>query len=85
MFRDPDEPDALVVADWKRSKDIKRENPWESGRHPLTSCMPSANYWHYALQLSTYRYVLEKYYGCKIVKAPFLVTYDNFAACRNAT
>jgi ATP-dependent exoDNAse (exonuclease V) beta subunit len=57
--------DSYVIYDWKRSKEIKMENSWESG-HPPLDHLPNANYWHYTLQLNTYRWFLETYYGLKI-------------------
>ena len=57
--------DSYVIYDWKRSKEIKMENSWENGKAPLDH-LPNANYWHYTLQLNTYRWFLETYYGLKI-------------------
>jgi hypothetical protein len=57
--------DSYVIYDWKRSKEIKMENSWENGHAPLDH-LPNANYWHYTLQLNTYRWFLETYYGLKI-------------------
>ena len=57
--------DSYVIYDWKRSKEIKMENSWENGHAPLEH-LPNANYWHYTLQLNTYRWFLETYYGLKI-------------------
>jgi hypothetical protein len=52
---------------------LKFENRWEGGTHPLSSHLPNANFITYSLQLSTYRYILEKYYGVTIKKVPFLI------------
>jgi hypothetical protein len=38
----------------------------EKGNHPLTAHLDHCNFIHYSIQLHTYRYVLEQYYG-KIV------------------
>jgi len=73
VFEDPDEPGCFVIADWKRSKEVKMHNQWENGTHPLTSHLPNANFITYSLQLSTYRYILEKYYGLSIKKIPVLI------------
>jgi hypothetical protein len=61
--RNGTEPTVLhvVIYDWKRSKEIKKYNPWEKGYHPCGS-MPNTNYFHYSLQLNLYRYILETYY-----------------------
>lgn len=42
------------------------ENRWQSGTHPLTEEFPDCNFIHYSLQLSIYKYILEKLYGMKI-------------------
>jgi ATP-dependent exoDNAse (exonuclease V) beta subunit len=57
--------DSYVIYDWKRSKEIKMENSWGDGYGPV-SHLPDCNYWHYTLQLNTYRWFLETYYGLKI-------------------
>lgn len=56
---------AFFIYDWKRSKEIKTENPFGSGFAPVDH-LPDSNYWHYSLQLNTYRYILENYYGIHI-------------------
>jgi ATP-dependent exoDNAse (exonuclease V) beta subunit len=57
--------DSYVIYDWKRSKEIKTDNDWETGYGPVEH-LPNCNYWHYTLQLNTYRWFLETYYGLKI-------------------
>jgi hypothetical protein len=54
-----------VIYDWKRSKEIKSENPFGSGLAPLDH-LPDTNYWHYTLQLNIYKWILETYYGLEI-------------------
>ncbi len=54
-----------VIYDWKRSKEIKSENPFGTGLAPLEH-LPDTNYWHYTLQLNVYKWMLEKYYGMEI-------------------
>lgn len=54
-----------VIYDWKRSKEIKKTNDWETALDPI-SHLPNTNYWQYTLQLNTYRWFLETYYGLKI-------------------
>lgn len=56
----------LEIYDWKRSKEIKMSNRWQSG---LTKCvchLPDCNYYHYSLQLNTYKVLLERNYDVKI-------------------
>jgi hypothetical protein len=55
----------FVIYDWKRSKEIKSENPFGSGLPPLEH-LPDINYWHYTLQLNVYKWMLEKFYGLEV-------------------
>lgn len=57
--------DSYVIYDWKRSKEIKKENSFGTGYGPV-SHLPDANYWHYTLQLNVYRWFLETFYGLRI-------------------
>lgn len=52
----------FLIYDWKRSKEIKTSNGFQSGLGPLAH-LPDCNYWHYSLQLNVYRWILETYYG----------------------
>lgn len=70
--------DSYVIYDWKRSKEIKMENSWESGYDPV-SHLPNTNYWHYTLQLNTYRWFLETYYGLKISDMYIVIFYPDNA------
>jgi ATP-dependent exoDNAse (exonuclease V) beta subunit len=60
-----DEADNFYLFDWKRSKQIKKENNYRKGKDPI-SHIDDANYWHYALQLNIYKYIIEKNYGINI-------------------
>lgn len=65
VYENPD--GTLSIYDWKRSKDITRVNNFN--KYALTysiSHMPDSNFWHYALQLNTYKAVLEQKYDKKI-------------------
>lgn len=56
----------IELYDWKRCKEIKKSN-WDN--YAVTECikhLPDSNFWHYALQLNTYKYMLEKNYGKKV-------------------
>ena len=58
----------LSIYDWKRSKDITRVNNFNKYALTDTIChMPDANFWHYALQLNTYKAILEEKYEKKVV------------------
>ncbi len=64
---------SLTIYDWKRCKEIKKTNSF--GGSAITECiahLPDTNYWHYALQLNTYKTILERKYEKKI-KDMFLV------------
>jgi len=55
----------FVIYDWKRSKEIKSDNPFGSGLAPLEH-LPDTNYWHYTMQLNVYKWILENYYGLEV-------------------
>ena len=55
----------FLIYDWKRSKDIKSDNPFGTGFPPVDH-LADTNYWHYTLQLNVYRWILETYYGLTI-------------------
>ena len=64
---------SLTIYDWKRCKEIKKTNSF--GASAVTECiahLPDTNYWHYALQLNTYKTILERKYAKKVT-ALFLV------------
>ena len=55
-----DENGDLVIYDWKRSKEICKTSGYN--KFALTECinhLPDTNYWHYALQLNTYKKIIE--------------------------
>ena len=65
VYENPD--GTLSIYDWKRSKEISKVNSWNKfALNPLICHMPDTNFWHYALQLNTYKAILERKYG-KIV------------------
>jgi len=66
----------FAVYDWKRAKEIKKENSFQSGLGPL-SHIPDANYWHYSLQLNMYRWLLEKHYSIKVSEMALIVLHPN--------
>ena len=67
---------AFVIYDWKRSKEIKKENAWDKGLGPMDH-LPNSNYWHYTLQLNVYRWFLERHYGLKIVELCIVILHPN--------
>jgi hypothetical protein len=63
----------LIIYDWKRCKEIKENNSFKE--FALTECikhLPDTNFWHYSLQLNTYKAILEAKYDKK-VEAMYLV------------
>lgn len=61
-----------TIYDWKRSEKILYDGAVEKisrfgkmALHPIQN-IPDTNFWHYALQLSMYRYILEKNYGIEV-------------------
>ena len=61
----------ISIFDWKRCK-IKKTNSWESTKTEYINFMPNSNFWHYSLQLNTYKAILEKNYDVG-VKDMYLV------------
>lgn len=79
IYEDPDDKGALIIADWKRSKEIKW-TAYTKGKPPLEHIL-DCNSRHYALQLNLYKYILEKNYGVRISKMFLLVLHpsaDNY-------
>jgi ATP-dependent exoDNAse (exonuclease V) beta subunit len=65
VYENPD--GTLNIYDWKRAKDITPVNYFN--KYALTyeiSHLPDSNFWHYALQLNTYKAILEEKYEKKI-------------------
>jgi hypothetical protein len=71
IYENPD--GTLSIYDWKRSKNITRINQFNKFGISLPIChLPDSNFWHYALQLNIYKYILETKYEKK-VKELYLV------------
>jgi ATP-dependent exoDNAse (exonuclease V) beta subunit len=66
----------FVIYDWKRSKEIKTTNNFETAHYPLNH-LPNTNYWHYTLQLNIYRWILETHYGMKISGLYLIILHPN--------
>ena len=61
------------IYDWKRSKEIKKTSFGGAfAKTPEIEHLPDSNYWHYSLQLNTYKTILEQKYGM-IIRDMFLV------------
>jgi len=67
VYENPD--GTLSIYDWKRALNITKTNSWN--KTALTKCIShlhDTNFWHYALQLNTYKAILEKNYGKKVTE-----------------
>ena len=63
---------SIEIYDWKRCKQISKNS---YGKYSTTECikhLPDSNFYHYSLQLNTYKALLEKNY-VKKVKGMYLV------------
>lgn len=61
------EDGTLSIYDWKRAKDITNKNNFN--KFASAECikhLPDTNFWHYALQLNTYKAILEAKYEKKV-------------------
>jgi hypothetical protein len=71
--RGESDPPALLIYDWKRCREItKASRVNKFATHPAIEHLPDTNYWHYALQLNIYKYILQTKYG-KTVSDLYLV------------
>lgn len=67
MVYENTEDGTLMIYDWKRVKEIKYESfNNEITTNPVLGDMPNVNFWHYSLQLNTYKGILEAQYGKKV-------------------
>jgi ATP-dependent exoDNAse (exonuclease V) beta subunit len=67
------EDGTLSIYDWKRVKELIKTSSFN--KYAITDCIqhiPDTNYWHYSLQLNTYKCLLERKYG-KTIKDLYLV------------
>ena len=62
-----DDEGNLLIYDWKRCKEIVKTNAFGKwGNKECIEHLPDTNYWHYCLQLNTYKAILEEKYGEKV-------------------
>lgn len=76
IFENPD--GTLQIYDWKRCREIKKVNAW--GKSAITEgieYIPDTNYWHYCLQLNTYKKILEEKYGKKVTDMYLVCLHPN--------
>jgi len=72
--------DCYALYDWKRVKDIKKENTFEKGLGKLSN-LDHCNYNHYSLQLNIYKRVLETRYDIKVSEMALVILHpdnDNY-------
>ena len=67
VYENPD--GTLEIYDWKRVKEITKVNIWNKYAITKSIChFPDTNFWHYALQLNTYKAILEDRYEKIVTK-----------------
>lgn len=68
----------IQIYDWKRCENIVHDNDFNQfAITPGILHMPDTNYWHYALQLNTYRRILEDKYGKKVTNLCLVCLHPN--------
>ena len=71
IFENPD--GTLQIYDWKRCKEIKKHSAWDKyAITPELQSLPDTNFWHYSVQLNTYKNIIESKYG-KVVTDMYLI------------
>jgi hypothetical protein len=61
------EDGTLMIYDWKRCKEISKSNSYKKyARNPCINYLPDTNFWHYSLQLNTYKAIIEAKYDKKV-------------------
>ena len=61
------EDGTVSIYDWKRCKKLDKFESWgKRAKHAKLVKVPDTNFWHYALQLNIYQYILETEYGLKV-------------------
>ena len=71
----------LMIYDWKRCKEITKFSNFKDAAYAVTECishLPDTNFWHYALQLNTYKTILEAKYDKKVSLMCLVVLHPNF-------
>ena len=73
----------FTIYDWKRSEKLIKngvveiENPWHKTALPPVSHLADSTYYHYALQVSIYRYILEMKYNIIVSQNRLAVFHPN--------
>lgn len=69
-----------ALYDWKRIKELKKENSFEKGLGKLNG-IDHCNYIHYSIQLNIYKRILETRYGIKVSEMCLVILHpdnDNY-------
>jgi hypothetical protein len=77
MVYENTEDGTLMIYDWKRVKDIKYEAYKDECGFGVCSDLPNTNFWHYSLQLNTYKAILESQYDKKVTALRLVRLYPN--------
>jgi ATP-dependent exoDNAse (exonuclease V) beta subunit len=67
---------SICIYDWKRSKEIKKNNWFQKCLPPL-SHLDDCNYNHYTLQLNVYKFIIERNYGLRVTQLAIVVLHPN--------
>lgn len=69
---------SLQIYDWKRCKQIVKHSVWNKYSHrECISHLPDTNYWHYCLQLNTYKAILEAKYDKRVTDMYLVCMHPN--------
>lgn len=77
--------EVFTIYDWKRSNKVvvcgKAEtySKWGKKAFNPISHVPDTTYWHYALQVSIYRYILEKNYNIVVSKSNLAIFHPDYS------
>ena len=76
IYENPD--GTLQIYDWKRCKEIKKINAWNKyAITPEMEDLPDTNFWHYSLQLNTYKKIIEEKYGKQVTDMYLVCLHPN--------
>jgi len=71
-----DDKNNYIIMDWKRSREIKFSNQYETGYRPF-HMMDHCNYNHYTLQLNIYRHILQTKYQMNVIFLMLVILHPN--------
>jgi hypothetical protein len=72
------EDGTLMIYDWKRVKSIDYEAfDNETATAPCLEGMPNSKFWHYSLQLNTYKAIIEAQYDKKVTRLVLVRLYPD--------